>query len=158
METKRDNPGVIAPPPLIFLSGLAVGGIVQWFFPVRVLPSEYSMFSILFGGFLAAVGLGMIFNVRSRMAGANTNIEPWKPTTALVVDGIYGLTRNPVYVALVLIYIGIFFIFDAVWVLPPLIIVLLLIHFTVVLREERYLEDKFGKCYADYKQKVRRWI
>ena len=92
------------------------------------------------------------------MAKAETNIEPWKPTTAILSDGIYGISRNPVYVAMVFIYLGVVFLFNSLWILPPLILVLLVMHYGVILREEKYLEQKFGEEYLNYKEKVRRWI
>lgn len=155
MAGKRDNAGVIAPPPLIFLSGLLIGGAISWFYPQPLLPE---LAGYLIGGSLVIFGLGIIFNVRSKMAKAGTNIEPWEPTTAILSDGIYGISRNPVYFAMVFIYVGVSFIFNLFWLLPPLILVLIVMHFGVVLREEKYLERKFGGEYLRYKKRVRRWI
>ena len=162
METKSekklketDIPGVIAPPLLIFLSGLLIGGLISWFFPIPFLPTVlgYAM-----GGILVVSGLGIIFVANLMMTKANTNIEPWKPTTALLSTGIYGKSRNPVYAALVMVYLGISFVINSFWLLPPLIPVLIVMHFGVILREERYLEGKFGDDYREYSGRVRRWI
>jgi protein-S-isoprenylcysteine O-methyltransferase Ste14 len=155
---KKDNPGVIAPPPLIFLSGLLLGGIVQWFYPLYIFPPEYLFVARSSGVLLIIFGLGIIFAAKMKMQKANTNIEPWKPTNAIISDGIYSYSRNPIYVAMVLIYLGVTFVFNAVWFLPFLILVLMAMQYGVILREERYLQEKFGKNYSDYKKKVRRWI
>lgn len=155
MAHDTDNAGVIAPPPLIFLSGLLIGGVISWFYPFWFLPGFWGY---VLGGPLVIAGFGVIFAAKAKMAKAETNIEPWKPTTAILSDGIYGLSRNPVYVALIFIYLGVVCLFNLLWILPPLILVLLVMHFGVILREERYLERKFGQDYSDYKKRVRRWV
>ncbi len=92
------------------------------------------------------------------MQKAQTNIEPWKPTNAIISDGIYSYSRNPIYVSLILIYLGVASIFNAVWLLPPLALVLIAMQYGVILREERYLKTKFGDEYSGYMKNVRRWI
>ncbi len=154
-NTTKDNPGVVAPPPLIFLAGLLIGGMIAWFYPSRFLPD---VVGFVLGGGLIGVGLVIIFIARTKMSRAKTNIEPWKPTTAILDDGIYGLSRNPVYAAMIVIYFGVVFSFNSLWILIPLIFVLLVIHFGVILREEKYLERKFGEEYLNYKDRVRRWV
>lgn len=89
---------------------------------------------------------------------AATSPSPYKSSTAIISSGPFGITRNPLYVGLNLIMLGVGFWFNSLWVLlalPPTFLVLL---FGVVLREERYLEQKFGKEYLDYKNSVRRWV
>lgn len=155
METKKDNPNVIAPPPLIFLSGLILGGIISWFYPLKFLPKT---FSIATGISLIVIGLVSIAAIFLQMRKAKTNIEPWKPTTKILDAGFYAVSRNPIYLAMILIYLGISFLFNSVWFLPFLPFCILIIHFGVILREEKYLEDKFGAEYLNYKNRVRRWI
>ncbi len=152
---KKDNPSVIAPPPLIFLSGLWLGGIVSWFYPFPFLPKTIS---ILIGILLIIGGIGAIVMIWRQMHAAKTNIEPWKPTTKILDTGFYGFSRNPIYVAMIFIYFGVSFLFNSIWFLPFLPLCLLTIHFGVILREEKYLETKFGEDYLNYKTKVRRWI
>ena len=155
MKTENDNPNVVAPPPLIFLGGLILGGLPGWFFPQPILPNY---FSIVAGIVLILAGLAIVLTAISQMRRAKTNVEPWKPTTAILDTGIYGISRNPIYIAMVLVYAGIAFLFNSFWFLPPLILVLLIIHFGVILREEKYLAGKFGDDYLNYKNRVRRWL
>ncbi len=154
----KDNPGVIAPPPLIFLSGLFLGGLIHWFNPFYVLPLEYLIFTRIAGIILIMLGLGIILNAKVKMKKAETNIEPWKPTNSIITDGIYSFSRNPVYLAMLVAYFGFMLIFNSLWFLPTLILVLFTMHFGVILREEKYLETKFGEEYTNYKNSVRRWI
>ncbi|MBX7170948.1 MAG: isoprenylcysteine carboxylmethyltransferase family protein [Pyrinomonadaceae bacterium] len=152
---KTDNPGVIAPPPLIFLSGLILGGIISWFYPIQLIPGGLA---VLLGNLFFLIGIAVIAIAYVLMRRAKTNIEPWKPTTKILDSGIYGYSRNPVYLGMILIYLAFTCFFNFVWFLPFLPVVLLIIQFGVILREEKYLESKFGEEYLDYKKRVRRWI
>lgn len=155
---RKDNPGVIAPPPLIFSSGLIFGGFLQWFCTIRLFPVEF-LFPVRIAGILLIFfGLGTILAAHLKMKRAKTNIEPWKPTTAIIADGIYSVSRNPVYVAMVFVYLGLTLIFNAFWLLPFLILILITMRYAVISREETYLEAKFGEVYSNYKKRVRRWF
>ena len=69
-----------------------------------------------------------------------------------------GFSRNPMYIALTLLYLGIAIYFGLVWALLLLPFALATIHYGVIIREESYLERKFGEDYLAYKSRVRRWI
>ena len=75
-----------------------------------------------------------------------------------MVDGIYGRTRNPLYLGTTLIYLGLSVAAGSRWAIGLLVPLLWVINVGVVKREERYLERKFGDAYRDYKARVRRWI
>jgi len=93
-----------------------------------------------------------------RMKAAGTNVHPSEPTTTIVRGGPYRFTRNPMYLALTLLQIGVAFVLnDAITFLFAAALALIL-HFGVILREERYLEAKFGGEYLALKRSVRRWI
>ena len=99
------------------------------------------------------IGMGM-----RRFVAAGTNIPPNLPTTALVVDGIYGWTRNPLYLGATLVYLGLSVAAGSLWAIVLLAPLLWVINVGVIAREERYLERKFGDAYRAYKGRVRRWI
>lgn len=155
MANKKDNPNVIAPPPLIFLSGFLLGGFIAWYNSFPILPSGLA---VILGNLFFLSGIGIIAVAFIQMRKAKTHIEPWKPTTAIIDSGVYGISRNPIYLAMILIYLGLSCFFNSIWFLPFLPFVLLIIHYGVILREEKYLESKFGEDYLDYKNRVRRWI
>ena len=92
------------------------------------------------------------------MRQAGTNINPTQPTTAIVVEGPFRLTRNPLYLSLTVFYAGIATLINAFWVLLLLPVVMLLINRGVIDREEQYLARKFGEQYLHYKEQVRRWL
>ena len=100
-----DVAGVIALPPLIFLGFLAAATVHEAIVPLPI-PVAHSLGSYVASVALAASGFGMIAMGTRRFAAAGTNIPPTLPTTALVVDGIYGRTRNPLYLGTTLIYLG----------------------------------------------------
>jgi protein-S-isoprenylcysteine O-methyltransferase Ste14 len=92
------------------------------------------------------------------MLRAKTNIDPYHPTTALVMTGPFRYTRNPLYVSLAMLYVGLSIELGFTGSLLLLPVALVVMHFGVVRREERYLERKFGDEYRAYMVRTRRWI
>jgi protein-S-isoprenylcysteine O-methyltransferase Ste14 len=154
-SVERDVPGVVAPPPVVYIAGLAIGFGLEALLPSAGLPDALGR-SV--GGTLVLVGLALSASFFAAFRRARTPVDPRKPTTAVVTTGAYRLTRNPGYLALALIYAGITIVAEALWAFVPLVLVLLLIDRGVIAREERYLERKFGEEYLRYKARVRRWI
>jgi protein-S-isoprenylcysteine O-methyltransferase Ste14 len=152
---ERDISGVIAPPPFIFLAGLAVGFGLETLLPGSSVPDALAW---ILGGVLLLAGLVLLFTFEREFQRKKTAANPWRPTTAIATDGPYRLTRNPAYVGMALVYLGIALLSQALWVLVPLPFVLAIIDRGVIAREERYLERKFGQEYLDYKARVRRWV
>ena len=105
-----------------------------------------------------SLGAGIISWCLVLFANEGTNIEPYLPTNVLVTKGPYSFSRNPIYVGLTALYLGLVILFDIVWGFFFLIPLLAAVHFLVILREEEYLEEKFGQKYRDYKNSVRRWL
>ncbi len=152
---KDDNAGVKVPPPLIYLSAMIAGLILSYFSPTAFLPVSVSRTVGILSVALAVFILVSAFRAFNR---AKTNLEPWKPTTAIVSDGVFRFSRNPIYLAFTLFYLSAAFLFNSLWLLALLVPVLLVMRYSVIAREERYLENKFGTEYSDYKRRVRRWI
>lgn len=150
-----DTAGVIAPPPLIYLSGWLAGWLLGRIYPLSWLPVSliWPIGVMLIGGGVLCAG----FAFRA-MRRARTPVDPYSPTTALVVEGPYRYTRNPLYLALTLFYIALAAVVNSAWPLLLLPLVLLMIQYGVIAREERYLEQKLGEQYLRYKSKVRRWL
>ena len=150
-----DNAGVVAPPPLVYLGGLAVGFGLEALLPGGSLPGAVQW---VLGGALLLGGVALLSTFNAAFRRTGTAVEPWEPTTAIVTTGPYRLTRNPGYLGMALVYMSIAFLADAPWALVPLPFVLVAIDRAVIAREERYLERKFGREYLDYKTGVRRWV
>jgi protein-S-isoprenylcysteine O-methyltransferase Ste14 len=150
-----DTPGVIAPPPLIYLGGLGAG------FALNAVVGGASLSSRVarpVGAGLIVAGAGLMGTFVRAFGRARTPVDPYSPSEAIVTDGPYRLTRNPGYLGMALTYAGIALVSNAPWALVPLPVTIAVIDRGVIVREERYLECKFGARYTDYKRRVRRWI
>jgi len=152
---ESDSPGVVAFPPLIYGLPWLVGLGLHLLFPVHLLPSAAAH---LAGAVLLGLAVGLAVWGRLAMARAGTDPNPMHPATALVVDGPFRFSRNPLYVSLTLFYIGLTLAVNALWPLVLLPAVLLVVRRGVVEREERYMERKFGDAYRAYRARVRRWV
>ncbi len=155
MTDPPDHSGVFIPPPLLYVFPFLAGLLLQWAHPVTLLPRGIAA---PLGVVLAALGLAFGAAAMISFRRARTSPIPVKPTTAIVAAGPYRLTRNPMYVGLALLYLGLTLWVDSPWPLLFLPIALFTIHRFVIAREERYLEAKFGEEYRGYKARVRRWL
>jgi protein-S-isoprenylcysteine O-methyltransferase Ste14 len=155
--TTPDRPklaGVVAPPPLIFGVPLISGLLLDRWRPLPFLPPEWAprigipIFLGLFVGFPAVLAF--------RRAATSPN--PWRPATALVTSGPYRFTRNPMYLGMLLLYLGGSCWGNSLWPLFFLPLVLWVMQAGVIAREESYLEERFGEAYRQYRARVRRWL
>ncbi len=152
-----DVAGVIALPPLIFLAFLVAATVLEAVVPLPLLAG-HAFARYLASAALVVCGLVLIAMGTSRFIAAGTNIPPNLPTTALVVDGIYERTRNPLYLGTTLIYLGLGVAAGSLWAIVLVVPLLWVINVGVIAREERYLERKFGDAYRAYKARVQRWV
>jgi protein-S-isoprenylcysteine O-methyltransferase Ste14 len=154
--TPPDHAGVFIPPPLLYVLPLGVGALLQWLVPIAILPRSVGTAAV--GWLLFALGIALFAAALLNFRRANTSLIPVKPTTAIVENGPYRFTRNPMYVSMTLVYLGVTLWIDSIWPLVFLPIILFTVQRAVIAREERYLEAKFGEAYRGYKARVRRWI
>lgn len=158
MEIDRDSAGVRIPPPFVFIGGLAAGLVLDRFliFDLGIPLGNWLEHSI---GWVALVaGAAIILTAIGLFRKAGTNPEPWKPSTALVTDGVYRWTRNPMYLGMALVYLGIAFLCDSVMALLVLVPVVFWITRQVIEREEAYMTAKFGDEYRAYRDRTGRWF
>ena len=152
---KGSAPGVIALPPLVYVPFLAMGIVLDFLSPVPVLPSRVQYAA----GFAVMAVSGLIIPfVLLEFRKARTDFDPRKPTTAIITTGPFRFSRNPSYLVLTLLCVGIGIAADSIWILGLLIPAIVVMHYGVIVREERYLENKFGEEYLRYKRSVRRWL
>lgn len=156
---EKDAAAVRIFPPGVPLVTVIVGSVLEYIWPVDLIfvpdaPYRYwisgaiILVSIFFLGFRAVLMM--------RRSGQSEN--PYKKTTQIIETGPYRVTRNPMYLQMVLICVGFAVLFANFWILVLTPVCGLLLHFLVILPEEVYLERKFGKAYLDYKKRVRRWL
>ena len=142
------------PPPVV----VGVGGLLNWF----ATPWADEIFSPPWLLIAALVVVSGVFGVAGVLGclRCKTTVHPWSPdeTTVLVTDGVFRLSRNPMYLALLLLLLAYYF-YQPIW-LSPLIFVVVTWYLTrfQILPEERILSEKFGDQYAQYASSVRRWL
>ena len=154
--TVPDHADVVALPPIIYLVALFLGLATQWSLGGALVPE--STLRVVAGAVAVVLGaLGSWGFVRA-FAETGQDRNPRTPTPSLVTDGLFAYSRNPAYVSLTLLYLGIALLLDNVWMIVFLVPVLVLMHYGVVVREERYLTEKFGDEYRAYTERVRRWL
>ncbi len=155
VDPSVDHPDVVIHPPLFYLAALVLSYVLNKFQPRPIFDS---LIPRLLGLFFVIAGLSIIAAGRRMMRAHGTNINPTKPTTAIIQSGPYRYSRNPLYLSLTLAYCGLAMLINTWWAVFLLLPVLLSMHFLVVLREERYLKNKFGDAYQAYCSKVRRYL
>jgi len=152
---QNDRPQVIALPPLILLATLVAGFGLDIAWPLA-LPAPGLARPL---GFLLALGAIILAGLAVReMVSTGTPLDVRKPTRTIVITSVFALSRNPVYLGMVLLCFGIALIAGSTWLLLLTFVFAAILHYGVIAREESYLEGKFGTDYLRYKARVRRWI
>lgn len=155
IQPASDSAGVRVPPPLVFIVALLLALVLEAVVATPDLPGPLAVVAGVLG---VAVWVALDASAMRRFQRAGTSAPPWRPVHALVREGPYRLTRNPMYLGMLAALVGLGSAFGLLWVLALAPLVLLLIDRTVVRREEAYLERKFGDEYRRYRQEVRRWL
>ncbi len=150
-----ETAGVVVRPPLLYLAALVTTAGLELVAP---LPLPGGNVRVLVGAVLMAAGLWLIQGAFRVFRAHETPVPTWQPTTALVTHGPYARTRNPIYVGLTLLYVGLVLLWNSGWGFAVLPFLLAVMHYGVVKREEAYLTRLFGPAYTDYTHRVRRWL
>lgn len=147
--------GVVMPPPLIYLVAFALVLVLDWSWPVAILgrpAAAWIGIAVLILG-VAINGWGVYTMYRARTA-----IHPGHPANRLVTSGPFRYSRNPLYVGLNLVFLGLVLVVDSLWGLPVFLATVLVMHYGVIRREERHLEAAFGDEFRAYRARVRRYL
>jgi protein-S-isoprenylcysteine O-methyltransferase Ste14 len=147
--------GVKIVPPSVFAGVFAIGLLLQHFFSLAWPPKTVGHVAALLC-FLPAVVLAGWALICFRLV--RTSPLPIRPSTTLVTTGPYRLIRNPMYVGFGFLYAGLSLRFQVFWALILLPIAIAIIHWRVIVPEEKYLEQTFGAEYLDYRARVPRWL
>jgi protein-S-isoprenylcysteine O-methyltransferase Ste14 len=157
MAVDPDSPGVRFPPPLVYLGALLLGLGAERFVALRFFGVDWQLLAAT-GAFLFVVGAAITLAATGLFRRLGTKVRPSQPTTLIATTGPYRWTRNPMYLAMTLMYAGLAIGFDGPIALALFPLILMAIQTQVIAPEERYLEAKFGDDYRRYKAKVRRWL
>jgi protein-S-isoprenylcysteine O-methyltransferase Ste14 len=156
-DSQRDVPGVVVFPPLVPLTVLVVGGLLDWLLPFGLLDRMPFGLRVGPGAALFLIGLALAIAGERAFHGVGTNVNPMRPALALAERGVYAHLRNPMYAGMGFALFGIVLAFALEWTFVLTFVGLAVLHYGVVLREERYLERKFGADYRRYKASVPRY-
>lgn len=146
-------PPVAIHPPVALAAALGAALLLHWLLPVRL--------------FAGAPGIGVLFVAAAlvlggwavaTMAEARTGIPTWRAATALVTHGPFAWSRNPIYLAMVLLMAGLALAWGSLWALLAALAVAVVLDRGVIAREEPYLATRFGAAYEAYRRRVRRWM
>lgn len=153
--THAEIPGVVVWPPFLFGVAAVAVLLLNWFLPMPIAPRPFGLW---LGAALLAGGAALNAWGSLVMRNAGTNINPSQPAKTLVASGPFRVSRNPLYVGASLMLLGLSLALNSLWGFLALVPVLLVMHYDVILREERYLERKFGDTYRQYRSTVRRYL
>ena len=152
----EDKPDVAIHPPTVFLAALIIGFIFRAFAGGRLPLPDLVAEGV--GGIILVAALMLIVSAVSAFAEAGEKLRPATPSNALLTEGVYQFTRNPMYLAMVLIGVGFGIATENLWIIIASIGAGAIINFLVFPHEEAYLERKFGVDYREFKERVRRWV
>lgn len=157
LKSKRPGLSLKIPPA----AQLTIFALMSW-----VLSAYYPVFSIqhraldVFAGLLALTGLSVIGLSIAAFIRARTTVNPVMPEAAqeLVISGLYRVSRNPMYLGMLLLLLALAaFLGDIVTLVPVILFVVFITEFQIK-SEEKALREKFGTQYDAYAKRVRRWI
>jgi len=113
---------------------------------------------VYIGSIPMLVGAALAASAARQFSSVGINIIPLTKSSALVRDGIFAWTRNPMYTGMVLFLAGLAMVLDNPWNGLLVVAFFLTIRQRFVLREEQLMFETFGEQYASYKSSVRRWV
>ena len=149
---EQSHPKIL--PPHVALSSLVVIIFLHYLIPTPFIHKPYNYFGILF----FIVGLIILFWSFGLFRKKETPILPGQKPTALVIEGPYKFTRNPMYLGVTTALFGIaIYLGDILAFLSP-IVFFIFVSIRFIPREEKLMEKLFGKKYLEYKKRIRRWI
>jgi protein-S-isoprenylcysteine O-methyltransferase Ste14 len=154
-QSNERGANVHFPPPLVFVGFTLLGVGLQYIVPIPFFASPWiTVISIV----ILLAGLALTIAAVREFRRTGQDPKPWKPSPELVLQGPYLLTRNPMYVGVTIVQIGLGLALGNLWISLLALGALLVVHIIAVLPEEKYLEEKFGDGYRDYRSRVRRYL
>ncbi len=142
-------------PPGIAIAGLLLGWGLGAIRPIHIAWPEWTRW---LGWFLFIAPWLLAIWAMVTFRRHNTPVHPLGKVATIVTEGPFRYTRNPMYLHLMLVYIGGILAFRLPWSAILLPLVFLALRYGVIAREERHLQAVFGEQYADYCRRVRRWL
>ena len=137
------------------LSALALAALLEYVVPTSI---PFITYKLAIGASLVVLAWIIIYTSKRQLKKFSQPSKPGIPTTSLIDSGIFAYSRNPIYVGVVLVVLGVGIAANSVWIVCGAAVTALTIHRVLIRPEEAYLESIFGDAYVQYKKKVRRWL
>lgn len=155
---QKDGVDVVVRPPILFFAFLILGVALRFTIKLEIFSEPDVDYGYIAGGLLIISGVLLISWAVRTFKEAGETPHHGKSIHKIIASGPFKFTRNPMYLSLISIYIGLSIIINTYWLLLLLPIMFIILHYGVILREEKYLEGEFKEEYISYKSKVRRWF
>jgi protein-S-isoprenylcysteine O-methyltransferase Ste14 len=154
---KKDSPGVYIPPPLFYVLIFIAAALIQKEIPLKDDLFKSPAMKIAGTAFFIIALFFLVRSLRQFFKTKNTLILI-KPASSLQTDGVYSISRNPMYLALTILYLAVTFFIGNWWNIILLPLLLLIVQEYIIKKEEKYLDRQFSQQYKEYRLKVRRWL
>jgi len=155
---QKDGVNVVVKPPILFLAFIVLGIALRFMVKLTIFSESRVGYGYFAGGLLILSGVSLIIWAAKTFRKLGETPHHGKLIHKIIASGPFKFTRNPMYLSMASIYIGLSLIINTYWLLLFLPIMLIILRYDVILREEKYLEKKFKEEYVSYKSRVRRWI
>jgi protein-S-isoprenylcysteine O-methyltransferase Ste14 len=144
--------------PVSFIAAAAAAVVLHVLWPLPWLGSPLSDILLALGAIGVLAGGGLVFSAVRALSGAGTTVRPDRRSEHLVTTGVYGLSRNPIYLGFATVVASAGLLFGVIWLLPAALLGALVTTRFAIVPEEHHLAQRFGKRFRDYQKAVRRWV
>ena len=143
---------------VVFGIPLLISIVLHFVLPFPLAHGTLRLVFIPLGIILVVVGIGLIVLARRELAHHGQPTDPGRPTSKIVSSGVFSISRNPLYLGIVIVLIGLALAFNVLWILVLLVPAIVLCHYVLIFPEERYLSARLGEEYKAYTLSVYRWL
>lgn len=157
MVKSKNRATVLIPPPLLFFACFGVGIILEFLFPCRPVSWPWTA-RIIVACILSLISGLLAIGAFIPLLRNKTPFNHSRPTVRIVREGSFRFSRHPMYLSLLLLFSGGAVLFFSLWLFIMIPVLFIAFELIAVRPEEKYLTEKFGKEYLNYKASVRRWI
>ena len=137
-----------------FLISIAINFVVPFSLPQGI----FRQILIPVGIVLIIIGIGFVVLARREFAYFSQPTDPGQPTSKVVKTGVFAISRNPLYLASVIIIFGLALALNMLWAVVMLLLSIIICLYVLIIPEEQYLTEKFGEEYKEYTASVHRWL
>ncbi len=143
---------------VVFGIPLLISIVLGIIWPMAIVHGLLRWLLLAVGVAILFIGIGLVIATRREFARHGQPTDPGRPTSRIVTSGIFSISRNPLYLGVVIFIAGLALVLNSWWIIVWLVIEIVLCHVILIFPEERYLAAKFGEEYQSYRRAVHRWV